>query len=307
MAIDAASIEIECVLQDAAQTGESPTWSEAEQALYWIDIQQPALHRYDPTGRHDRHWTLPDEIGCFALRADMTGAVVALRGGLHALRFADGALTLLAPPPYDPTLFRFNEGGCDETGRFWLGTMYDPKQPDDRPASQKPKGEWHCYSEAAGLQPRPDYAVIPNGLAWSEDFRTMFIAHYEQSAILAFDFDAATGHLGRERVFARIPQGIGKPDGGTIDAEGCYWSALHGGGRLRRLRPNGDLDFDVMLPVSQPTMCAFGDADLSTLYITSASVGLDPGERAQEPLAGKLLRCRPGVRGRPLPTFAHHH
>lgn len=297
------TVEIECVLGDAAQTGESPTWSFAEQALYWVDIQQPALHRFDPASGQDHHWMMPDEIGCFALRQDGSGAIVGLRNGLHALSFATGKVALLASPPFDPEKFRFNEGGCDCTGRFWLGTMYDPKQKDGRAAGEKPKGQWHSYTEAEGLVPRPDFAVVPNGLAWDDTFRTMFIAHYEQGEIYAFDFDADTGHLGHRRVFATIPRDIGRPDGGTIDAEGCYWSAVHEGSRLRRFRPDGTFDFDLHLPVSLPTMCAFGDADLSTLYITSASRDLKPEQREREPLAGKLLRCRPDVRGRVLPMF----
>ncbi len=301
MALLTGNVEIESVLHYAAQTGESPIWSVAEQALYWIDIQQPALHRFDPATSQDRHWIMPDEIGCYAVCDDTTGALLGLRNGLHELRFATGAVTLLAPPPFDPDLFRFNEGGCDCTGRFWLGTMFDPK--DKSRASEQRQGQWHSYTEAEGLRPRPDFAVIPNGLAWDDSFRTMFTSHYQRGEILAFDFDAPRGHLSHQRVFAAIPGEIGHPDGAAIDAEGCYWVALHGGGRLRRLRPDGSFDSDLALPVSLPTMCAFGDADLSTLYITSAAMGLTPEQKARQPLAGRLLRCRPGVRGRALPMF----
>ncbi len=301
MALLTANVEVESVLHYAAQTGESPFWSVAEQALYWIDIQQPALHRYEPASGQDRHWIMPDEIGCYALRHDGSGAILGLRSGLHELRFATGAITPLTPPPFDPSLFRFNEGGCDCTGRFWLGTMFDPK--DKRRKDEHRQGQWHSYTEAEGLRPRPDFAVIPNGLAWDDSFQTMYTAHYERGEILAFDFDAQRGRLGRQRIFATIPHEAGRPDGSAIDAEGCYWVALHDGARLRRFRPDGSFDSDLPLPVSQPTMCAFGDADLSTLYITSAAMGLAPEQKAREPLAGRLLRCRPGVRGRALPMF----
>ena len=297
------TVDFECVFDQAAQTGESPTWCAAEQVLYWIDIQQPALHRFDPASGDDRHWTMPDEIGCFALRHDGVGALVALRSGLHALDFASGRTSLIAPPPFDPEQFRFNEGGCDCTGRFWLGTMFDPRHKSNAPAEQNPKGQWHTYTEAEGLLPRRDFAVVPNGLAWDDSFRTLFIAHYVAGEIFAFDYDAGAGHLSNRRVFATIPHEIGRPDGAAVDAEGHYWVAIHEGSRLRRFRPDGTPDYDLALPVSLPTMPAFGDADLLSLYVTSASLGLSDEQRRREPLAGKLLRCRPGVRGRALPMF----
>lgn len=41
-------MDIEVALDAHAIIGESPAWSPAERALYWIDIKKPALHRYDP-------------------------------------------------------------------------------------------------------------------------------------------------------------------------------------------------------------------------------------------------------------------
>jgi sugar lactone lactonase YvrE len=57
------------------------------------------------------------------------------------------------------------------------------------------------------------------------------------------------------------------------------------------------------MPVSQPSSCIFGGADLSTLYVTSAWDGLSDAERAAQPLAGSLFALEPGVAGVPLPAF----
>jgi sugar lactone lactonase YvrE len=56
--------------------------------------------------------------------------------------------------------------------------------------------------------------------------------------------------------------------------------------------------------VDQPTSCAFGGSDLSTLYITTARWSLDDGALARQPWAGSLLAYEPGVRGLALPPFA---
>jgi len=294
-----AAAEIELVLDAHAAFGESPTWSAHEQALYWIDIRAPALHRYDPASGAAGAWRMPDEIGCFALREAGGGAIIGLRSGLHTLDFATGELVQRAGPPYDPALHRFNEGACDGTGRFWLGTMFEPKRPyrgDPQP------GALFSYTAQTGLVPHRDLALTPNGLAWSGDGRTLYFAHSEQRTIYAFAFDGAAGRLGRRLLFATVPANFGVPDGAAVDVEGCYWSAVHGGGRIRRYRPNGEVDRDIALPVSCPTMCAFGGAALDVLYITSAAEGA--GRPASEPHAGGVFRCRPGVRGLPRSGFA---
>ncbi|MGH6838977.1 MAG: SMP-30/gluconolactonase/LRE family protein [Methylocella sp.] len=297
---------IECVLDARATTGETPTWCEREQALYWIDIEEPALHRFDPATGEDVRWPLADEIGCFVLPNKPGAAIVALRSGIHRLDLATGETVCLAEPPYDSSLHRFNEGACDAAGRFWVGTMFAPAGRGLDPPGHKAgeAGALRYYTPDDGLVERAPAAIVPNGLAWSPDSRTMFFAHTEARTVFAFDFDVSTASLKNRRVFATIPESIGKPDGGTVDAEGCYWSGIYGGGRLIRFTPAGAVDREIRLPVSCPTMCAFGGANFEDLYVATASKDLDAAARAREPLAGGLFRLKPGVRGLPVRTFA---
>jgi sugar lactone lactonase YvrE len=116
---------IEMVLDAHATIGESPTWVAKENALYWIDVKAPALHRYLPADGATRTWALTSDVGGFALMED-NNALVALREGLFRLDLGTNAIHKLAPPPFDPALFRFNEGACDAKGRFWVGVMFDP-------------------------------------------------------------------------------------------------------------------------------------------------------------------------------------
>ena len=118
-------MDIEVVLNAHAIIGESPTWSPAERALYWIDVKEPALHRYDLESQACRSRPVTSDLGAFAL-LDGNAALLALRYGIHRLDLTTGALELLAPPPFDPKLFRFNEGHSDDSGRFWVGVMFDP-------------------------------------------------------------------------------------------------------------------------------------------------------------------------------------
>src|SRR5579875_2277163 len=115
---------IECALDISCTIGESPLWSAKEQALYFVDIKAPALFRFEPGSGAVVSWPLTSDVGAFALIEKPSGALVALRSGLHRLDFNSGSLETLAPAPFDSHLFRFNEGACDRDGRFWVGVMF---------------------------------------------------------------------------------------------------------------------------------------------------------------------------------------
>lgn len=287
-------MEVEVVLAAGATIGESPTWAAAEKALYWIDVKKPALYRYDPTTGSQRCWSMPGDIGAFCLVGEPRGAVVALRQGIFRLDFASESLTRLASPPYDPALFRFNEGACDIAGRFWVGVMFDPLRVSTPPPQIS---SLHSFTLRDGLRHEPDAAELHNGMAWSPDGSRFYLSHSQTREVFTHAFDPAGGRLGARTLFARIPETLGLPDGAAVDSQGGYWCALHGAGRLRRYAATGAVDRDIVLPVSQPTMCAFGGEALDVLYVTSATDKLTPEQRRREPLAGALLRLRPGETG----------
>ena len=295
------SIDVELVLDAKALLGECPVWSQPQQALYWIDIREPALHRFDPASGADRSWQMPAEIGAFALTRKGR-LIAALRTGLFSFALDCDEHRLLAPPPFDPQTHRFNEGKCDARGRFWVGTMYDPPHPLDHPVTRALP--LCVYTTDLGLQPVDASAQTANGIGWSPDQRTMYFADTREHIIRRFDFDLETGTMSAPRTFALFSDQRLRPDGAAIDADGGYWSALYGAGRVVRLDARGNIECEIALPVSQPTMCAFGGAELDTLYITSAAQKLDASALAREPHAGGLFRCRPGVRGLPSHLFA---
>lgn len=285
-----------------ASTGESPTWSVGEQTLYWIDIEEPALHRLDPATGRDERWEMPAEIGAFAL-CRSGDIIVALRTGLAKVNLSEGTFAPLSVPPANPLTHRFNDGKCDALGRFWVGTMLnplsspaprrDPTDGDARPLA--------VYSHQFGLATQAPRAVIANGVAWSPDSRIMYFSDSHARVVWAFDFDLETGTLSSERVFAQFSEAEGAPDGAAVDCEGFYWCALYGGGRVVRLSPEGSRAGEIRLPVSQPTMCAFGGANYETLFITSAAQGVS---KISEPLAGAIFSCTPGVQGCAPALFA---
>ncbi len=290
---------VETALDSHATIGESPTWVAHERSLYWIDVKAPALHCFAPDSGEQRSWVLSSDIGGFAL-LEGGGALVALRQGIYRLDLANGGLDLLVASPFDPALFRFNEGACDAAGRFWVGVMFDPVEG----TPPKQPGHLHSFTLDGGLREEPDAAELHNGMAWSEDGTTFFLSHSDAGEIIAFDYEVAGGHLSNRRLFAAIPKTDGIPDGAAIDAEGGYWCALHGGAALRRFRADGTIDRDIAMPVSQPTMPAFAGDNLDVLFVTSASDKMSKEDKVREPLAGALFRCIPGIQGIKRPNLA---
>jgi sugar lactone lactonase YvrE len=281
--------EIELVVDAKAVIGESPLWCKDQGALYWIDVKEPALYRTGIATRETTRWRLSCEIGGYALKSDGTSAILALRNGISALDFATGELSRLFDAPFDPRTQRFNEADCDSSGRLWLGTMFDPN-PHARSAPIK--GHLYCFTTDGGLVQQGDRSLLHNGFAWTPDGSEFFFAHSREGRIYACAFDVERGELGRKRIFAEIPHELGIPDGGAFDEEGCYWSAIHHGGRLHRYAPDGKLDRVVELPVQNPTMMAFCGPDLRDLYITSATHG-KPGK----PHEGGIFHLRTDVPG----------
>ena len=287
---------------------ESPFWHAQENRLYWVDIPGRRVARVAVEGLKAQgaveYWPLDEEPGCIA-PVQGGGLVLALRSGIHQAKQWGGPLHKLADAPYDTAKQRFNDGKCDAQGRFWAGSLYEPKD--------QQMGVLYML-DAQGLHRMMDGVTTANGLAWSPDGRTAYWADTAAHQVRAFDCDPTTGALSNARVFHQMPAKPagwawgsataygGRPDGAAVDAEGCYWSAQYEGGRLLRLSPSGQVLAEVPTPVPCPTMPCFGGPDLKTLFITTSRQGRSSQELAQHPDAGCVFAVRVDVPGLPVQT-----
>jgi sugar lactone lactonase YvrE len=283
--------------------GESPFWHPTEGALYWCDVPGRRLERWDcASGRRDG-WSLDAEPGCCAPLLG-GGLLVAMRDGLWRFDVGSGAHQRLVRAPYDEVVQRFNDGKADPMGRFWVGTLHEPR---DRPAAA-------LYRWAHGrIEGMAGGVTNSNGLAWSRDARTLYWSDTAAHTVYAFDFDGLEGQLSNRRVFKRFeprrpdrPLAAygGRPDGAAVDAEDCLWLAMYEGARLVRLDAQATVVDEVPLPVRCPTMPCFGGDDLRTLFVTTACHQRPALERARQPDDGSVLRFRVDVQGLPV-NFAH--
>ena len=284
-----------CVVDCGNVLGEGALWCTREQVLWWIDISSPTLWRLEPRSGRLAHWPLPKPPGSFALR-ERGGFLFAFRNGLATLDVPGADLKWLAPAGLELGDERFNDGKTDRAGRFWAGTL-------DR---QLTRTIGKLYRVEAGLRvaAMDRGFTISNGIGWSPDDRTLYFTDTPSRCIYRYDFDASLGEIANRRVFVEADPGHGGPDGLTVDAEGCVWSAQFDRWCLNRYAPDGKLERSVRLPVQRPTSCTFGGDDLATLYVTSARMDLDEQALAKQPQAGGLFALVPGARGLREPRFA---
>jgi sugar lactone lactonase YvrE len=277
-----------------AVLGEGPYWSPEDDCLLWVDIPRGLLHMT----RVDSGKTDSVDLGEVSAALPSLGGRLLTAGGNRLTLRVTGpgedwaGRTIAAAPARDG--IRFNDAAVDPAGRVWVGSM-------DIGESQ-PLGVLYRLDSGGMLTAVVNGVTISNGLGWSPDGSRMYYADSPTRKIDAFDYDMATGEAFRRRTFADLSTFGGFPDGLTVDADGCVWVAMFAGGALRRITPTGRTDAVLPLPVSQPTSCAFGGAGLAELYVTTASRDLSKKELDAQPLAGRVLRLRPGPVGLPSTT-----
>jgi len=279
-----------------AELGEGPYWVPEDDCLLWVDIPAGKLHRtYFPSAQTE---TL--DLGAVSAAFPAVGGGILTAGGHRmalltpAERGAQWSTRRIGEVPARDGI-RFNDAAVDPAGRVWVGSMHI--------GESEPLGELYRLDAGGVLTPALKGVTVSNGLGWSPDGTLMYYADSPTERVDVFDYDSATGAAQNRRVFADlsafpdVPDGV--PDGLTVDADGCVWVAIHHGGALCRLAPDGAVDAVVHLPVSKPTSCAFGGPGLSDLYVTTARIGLSEADLKEQPLAGRLLRLNPGPVGLP--------
>ncbi len=288
--------EIEHVLSVQNEVGESPRWDADEGALYWLDIwDSPAVFRLDPVTHAFNRWAPGLPVTGQARRAG-GGFVFATRTGLYFWDEHTGRSQFVHDPEADNRPVRFNDGSADRMGRFWAGSTHADDQ-------FQPAGSLYRLDAHGAVRKMAGSLACSNGLGWSPDNRTMYVTAQFAYELLAFDFDPDSGDVSNRRSFAKVPETDGLPDGLTVDADGCVWSAQWGGWRITRYDPSGKVERVLRLPVPNPTSCAFGGPDLKDLYVTTAWLGLNDAERRASPESGDLFVVHTGIQGLVEPKF----
>lgn len=284
----------ELALAAQANLAECPRWDEKEQLLYWIDINRFQLHRFDPKTGEDEFLTFAEEIGCFSLR-EQGGFVLAMRNGFFIVDGWNTEVTKICDPEEGLDKNRFNDGRCDAKGRFIAGSYYPPKDHDGA-------NLW-VLDEKLEARLLFDQMLTSNGAAFSPDNMTFYFSDTPKHQLYKCDYNLETGEATNKSVFHEWPKGNGRPDGGAVDSEGYYWTALFEGSRIARLNPEGEIVEEIAVPAKCPTMVCFGGEDMKTLFITTAG-DRPEAELAEFPQSGNLFKIDVEVAGQIEYRFA---
>jgi sugar lactone lactonase YvrE len=296
-------MRIEIAVDARNWLGEGPFWDDREGRLWWVDIPAHEVLSWSPGEPAPQRWPVPDFPSAIVGR-ERGGFLLAMRSGVYGWEPDSANLIVLATPDVERPDNRSNDAKCDPFGRFWLGTMQNNMHEDgsDRPMTAS-TGSLYCVLPDGRWRREVDGVGLANTLAWTDDGRTLLFADTKTGVISRYAMDEE-GRLTPKGVFSDTTSLPGHCDGSTIDAEGFLWNCRFGGGRLIRFRPDGSVDREVGLPVTNPTSCCFGSSDLRTLYVTSARSGLSEDQLRANPLEGAMLALEPGVEGTPSHRFA---
>lgn len=274
----------ELIADYACVTGEGPLWHPVEKRVYWADIPQGRLFRYDPATGHHEQFYQGEVVGGFTIQADGALLLFMARGAIAVWR--DGSMTMLHREIAGELDSRFNDVIADPKGRVFCGTMSAPSHLG-RLYRLELDGSLHIVLEGIGTS---------NGMGFTPDRKGMYYTDSRAREIYLFDYDEVTGAIENQRLFVKIPEGEGVPDGMTVDADGFVWSARWDGGCLVRYSPEGKEVLRIEFPARKVSSVIFGGEKLQDLYVTTAGGNRKESEGSG---AGALFRVKPGVRGVP--------
>jgi sugar lactone lactonase YvrE len=278
--------------QDAL--GEGIRWDARRDELLRVDIPAGLVYRErvadDGSLVAVRTYDVGGSVGAINPIDGDDGWLLALDQGIAHLA-PDGVvrpLLDLAPPDV-----KMNDAACDPQGRLWAGTISDR---DGAAALYRLDADGRSEIVVEGL-------TISNGLGWSLDGRTMYLADSTPGTVTAFDFDGERGTVANARVLIRLAEEEGMPDGLTVDAEGDLWIAIWGGSSVRRYGPDGALRGELRVPAVETTSCGFAGRGLTRLYVTTATENWTEAQRRAEPGAGRVYRFETDAVGQPAAAF----
>lgn len=272
-----------------ANLGEGAIWNYKTQELYWIDIEGRQLNIYNPKSKINKVLKTESRIGTVVPFTE-DEALIALENGVHKIDIQTGKSNLFTDMKSELLGSRLNDGKCDPSGRFWVGSMHLEQETG--------KANLYTITSENILQKKIDSVTISNGIVWTSDKKTMYYIDTPTSTIKEFDYNNETGEISNGKIAVKIPIKFGFPDGMTIDEENMLWVGMWNGNAVIRFNPKtGKVISKIEVPAHNITSCAFGGENLETLYITSARIDMTEEELIKYPLAGSLFSINPGVKG----------
>lgn len=286
-------LKLEQRIKLGCELGEGVQWHKPSQSVFWTDILNNRLYKYELNSNSLLHFDLPYSLCSFAFTENDHSILCAFDRGIGIYHWMEGQLDWLMDIEADDSSTRLNDGRANKQGQFWFGSMVV-----DNSQESIDKGTLYCLNPDKNLSVHEKNIGISNGICWSPNSEQFYLADSAKNRIDRYQFDSKTGEISNKTQFIQLPPGV-SPDGANFDEHGRMWSALWGGSKVVCFNTNGFIEYELNLPVSQPTCIAFGGENLDLLFVTSARHGLSQAQLMEEPEAGNLFVFKTNVRGLP--------
>jgi len=248
---------------------EGPQWH-PDGFYYFVDIRTNRLYRITPGQKAE---LIRETAGGNGTTFDLQGRLILCEGGGRRLSRMgrDGKVETVVDRHQGGRFNRPNDVVCRSDGSLFF-TDPDKRVPYAEREIPGPAGIDNLWDGACVYRVAPDGALsvlahceYPNGLAFSPDERTLYVANTRSSKYIhAIEVNAAGG-MTRRRIFADMNAGAerGIPDGLKVDSLGRVYCTGPGG--IWVFSPEGDRLGTIRFP-EQAVNFAFGGADLRTLF-----------------------------------------
>ena len=277
--------------------GESVIWHAALQRVLWVDLYDPKLFIHDPVTNETivRIINLKAPLGAIVATTSPSILMITHSLGISTLDIETGAMVLFAAPEKNRDAVIYNDCKVDRFGRLWIGSSHS-KEVEPRGALWCLLSNSECFLGDVGF-------AISNGPAFSLNGKIMYFNDSLGRTTFAYDISAGDPYPRNRRVLIGYSEEEGLPDGLTVDAEDCLWVAHWGGSRITRFSNSGERLQVISVPAPQVTTVGFGDADMKSLYVTSARDGLSTKALEKHPQSGDLFMVKLDVGGVPEQLF----
>jgi xylono-1,5-lactonase len=281
------AIQARCLVNPGCTLGEGPTWDFGSQHLYWVDILENRIYRYDPADERTCSWTTPEHVG-FVVVSPAGGLLAGFKSGLHHVALNDDAsVTASRIDRVDRNRddVRFNDATSDAVGWIWACTLGG--------TPEEPLGTYYCYDSDLSRRTVDDHYLVANGPALSPDGSLLYTVetsdHPGRKKGVYVSLITAGGELEAQRLLIDWRAYDSSPDGVVTDAEGNLWLGEFHGNVLRCFSPEGEQLVSVPLPAWNVTKAAFGGERGDLLYVTSARIEANEEALARYPDTGGVI------------------
>jgi sugar lactone lactonase YvrE len=270
------------------ELGEGALWHPVREQLFWFDILNRTLHSQTADGPVS--WTFPEMVSAAGWLSD-DQLMIASETGLLCFNIGTGAKEALVHAGTPAT--RSNDGRADRQGGFWFGLMGRRAEPGAGAIWRWHRGELRRL--ITGI-------TIPNAICFTPDGKAAHFTDTATAQVMKVALDGAGWPMGTPQVWLDLDRAGLNPDGAVIDAEGRFWNAQWGAGRVASYSPDGAFLDAIETPGAPHSSCpAFGGPDMTTLFVTTALEHMDAEARTRHPASGQTFAF-PGVaKGLPEP------